>query len=317
MDTQVPALEHPTTAGIKQDRSIVCRQNLVHPWRKIDGGAARLARPGSPVAVEESVRIVVAPNRSAPAVHHDDADRANMGFRGIRRDHLRGGCCYVNRDEDLATLVMGVVGAITFTPGGAAAQDCLSYLADDVEFDNVHTVALAVSTTIRAAIEAQDAAATRAIETRDAGKWKDYVEARRQTEQPFAASTAATDERQRRTEVLLEALRARRAALSRDGFASAAYDAADRVADAARAESDAANRAAVAAHATWTTATDAADDAYLDVWLPAARVQLMDAYVEALDINIVFTADAHERQTACPAVGNPELLEPLEILGRY
>ena len=32
---------------------------------------------------------------------------------------------------------------------------------------------VAVSKTIRAAIEAQDAAAIRAIETRDAGKWKD------------------------------------------------------------------------------------------------------------------------------------------------
>ena len=219
-----------------------------------------------------------------------------------------------------------VASAITFTPGEAAAQDCLAYLAADVAFDNVHADALAVSTTIRAAIEAQDAAAVRAIETRDAGKWKDYVEARRQTGSPFAARAAAFDEWQRRADAAQVFRRALIAVLSRDGLGSA-YDAAVAASDEAAARADDAYATLDSARAAADAVGDRADAAYLDVWLPAARVQLMAAYAEAYaaagrdvegyDIGIVFAAAAAERQDACPAVGHPELLEPLEILARY
>ena len=76
----------------------------------------------------------------------------------------------------LAPLVAVAVSApLQLYAWGGRRAGLLAVPPADVAFDNVHmhAAAVAVSKTIRAAIEAQDAAAIRAIETRDAGKWKD------------------------------------------------------------------------------------------------------------------------------------------------
>ena len=94
---------------------------------------------------------------------------------------------------------------------------------------------------------------------------------------------------------------------------------------------EAAYAEAKAAYAETTVAHDAAlaarDVAYKEAWgYDAAAARLVAAYVETYaasghdvagyDVGLIFKAAAHERQTACPVLGIPGWLEPLEHLAK-
>ena len=234
--------------------------------------------------------------------------------------------------------VLATVIAVS-TPAAAAAQDCLSYLAADVAFHDAMAATRRVYITVRAAIESGNEAVLEDIEAGDGGRWKAYVAASRNGPVTNAYGTALQASSEA-TQAAIDAIGVAAAARAAEAAALEAY----RV-ELNRARSDAWFAAIKATFDAETAEREAAYDAetaeavrvalrpernvpaYEDLWLPAARGQLVAAYAEAYaaggrdidgrDIDLVFTATAHERQTACPDVGNPDWPEPLEILARY
>lgn len=172
---------------------------------------------------------------------------------------------------------------------------------------------------VRDAIESKNETELLAIESQEKGRWKAFIEGWKKLELAAAQSAealASSDE-------VLAALKIHNA-IPLPLLSGAARDEA-RVAraaawndyEAASAKADAAQAAARAAH----------DAAYKEVWgYDAAAAGLIAAYiriyaaaghdVEGHDAELIFQVAAHERQTACPVLGIPGWLEPLEILAK-
>ena len=172
---------------------------------------------------------------------------------------------------------------------------------------------------VRDAIESKNETELLAIESQEKGRWKAFIEGWKKLELAAAQSAealASSDE-------VLAALKIHNA-IPLPLLSGAARDEA-RVAraaawndyEAASAKADAAQAAARAAH----------DAAYKEAWgYDAAAAGLIAAYiriyaaaghdVEGHDAELIFQVAAHERQTACPVLGIPGWLEPLEILAK-
>ena len=231
--------------------------------------------------------------------------------------------------------------------------ECLAYLAADVAFHAAMSEANQIEQAIQAAIDIDTAeidtanliaAVLESTAPQDTERWKAYLDAALTTERVLAQTWAlafdlqndafraagidpANDARTRRAAYNLFT-----DAVERDIEAAMEALASDlknigRSADFDIEEAEAAyNLFTDAVERDIEAAMDARTTAHRDAWVPAARASLLDAYAGAyaaggrdiadFDIEAVFSLAYQERRLACPAVGNPELPEPLEFLAR-
>lgn len=222
-----------------------------------------------------------------------------------------------------------VAAAIASTPPAEAA-DCLAYLAADRSFHEKRAANGPIFRAVGDALEAQDEAGLHALEVRDEGRWKAFIESWRKLNQAswktaYAEAKAVADAAWNDYEAA--SAEARTAIVEAEDV----YDAALAARNAAWNDWETAYAEAEAAYAETTVAHDAAlaarDAAHKEAWgYDAAAARLVAAYVETYaasghdvagyDVGLIFKAAAHERQTACPILGIPGWLEPLEHLAK-